>query len=130
AFQQLLGSNGWVNGALEGIRLPPVRPTGTLTAILLAHVFYNVAIVVRLVAGVWTNLDPRTEDAARMLGAGGIATFTQVTLPALAPAIASAAALVFMFTFTSFGVVLVLGGPHLDTLEVVVYRLATRLVDL
>jgi thiamine transport system permease protein len=109
---------------------------GTLWVILLAHAFYNVSVVIRLVSGVWANLDPQTEEAARLLGAGRVATFTRVTLPALFPAIASASALVFMFTFTSFGVVLLLGaggsflGGPLDTLEVSIFRLATRLVEL
>ncbi len=132
AFQQLVGPEGWVNELLDRAGLDPVQPIGTLWIILAAHVFYNVALVIRLVSGVWANLDPRTEEAARMLGAGHWASFRIVTLPALIPAILSASALVFTFCFTSFGVVLILGGgdPDLDTLEVVVYRLATRLVDL
>ncbi|MFN8585148.1 MAG: iron ABC transporter permease [Dehalococcoidia bacterium] len=132
AFQQLVGPGGWLNDVLEAMGLDPIRPLGTLGIILAAHVFYNVSIVIRLVAAVWRNLDPRTEEAARLLGAGPLAAFRAVTLPALTPAILSAAALVFTFTFTSFGVVLILGAgnPDLDTLEVVVYRLATRLVDL
>ena len=130
AFQQLLGPSGWINDALARVGLGPVRAAGTLWVILLAHVFYNVSIVVRLVSGLWANIDPQTEEAARLLGANGRRTFLAVTLPALAPAILSAAALVFTFTFTSFGVILVLGGPGLDTLEVTIYRLATRLVDL
>ncbi|MDA1002615.1 MAG: iron ABC transporter permease [Chloroflexi bacterium] len=130
AFQQLVGPGGWVNDALATIGLGPVRATGTIWLILAAHVFYNVSIIVRLVSGVWANIDPQTEEAARLLGANRRRTFLLVTLPVLAPAILSAAALVFMFTFTSFGVILVLGGPGLDTLEVTIYRLATRLVDL
>ena len=130
AFQQLVGREGWLNDALGVVGLGPVEPLGTIWLILLAHVFYNVAIVVRLVSGVWANLDTRAEEAARLLGAGRLATLRAVTLPALGPAIAAAAALVFVFSFTSFGVVLVLGGPGLDTLEVVIFRLAVRLVDL
>ncbi|MBM3139545.1 MAG: iron ABC transporter permease [Chloroflexi bacterium] len=130
AFQQLLGPGGWFNDALGLAGLGPVQPVGTIWAILAAHVFYNVSIVVRIVSGVWANLDPRAEEAARLLGAGRWRTFTAVVLPALAPALLSAGALVFTFTFTSFGVVLVLGGPGLDTLEVTIYRLATRLVNL
>lgn len=130
AFRQLLGAEGWLNDLLASFGWGRVQPLGTIWVILLAHVFYNVAIVVRLVGGVWGNLDPRTEEAARMLGAGRWRVFRLVTLPALAPAIGSAAALVFTFTFTSFGVVLILGGPGLDTLEVVIYRTAARLVQL
>ena len=130
AFKQLVGPQGWLNDVLGWFGLGPVTAIGTIWLILAAHVFYNVSIVIRLVSGVWANLDPRTEEAARLLGAGRAATFRRVTLPALLPAIASAAALVFTFTFTSFGVVLILGGPGLDTLEVSIYRLATRLVQL
>ena len=130
AFQQLVGREGWLNDLLGLAGLGPIDAVGTIWLILAAHVFYNVSIVIRLVSGVWANLDPRAEEAARLLGACRLATLRAVTFPALGPAIASAAALVFVFSFTSFGVVLVLGGPGLDTLEVVIYRLATRLIDL
>ena len=130
AFQRLVGPEGWLSDTLGLLGLGPVAASGTLGLILAAHVFYNVAIVLRLVSGVWANLDPRAEDAARALGASGLTAFRLVTLPALLPTIASAAALVFTFSFTSFGVVLILGGPGLDTLEVTIYRLTTRLLQL
>jgi len=102
----------------------------SIGAILLAHVFFNYAVVVRAVGAMWAHLDPRQEDAARMLGASRVQTFTAVTLPALRPAIASAGAIVFLFTFTSFGVVLVLGGPTHSTLETEIYRQTAQLLDL
>jgi len=82
-----------------------------------------VAIVVHVVTGAWAHLDPRHEEAARMLGASRLHAFASVTLPALLPALLSAIALVFAFAFTSFGVVLVLGGGK-DTIEMAVYRIA------
>ena len=91
--------------------------------ILLAHTCFGVAIVVRVVAGAWAHLDPRHEEAARMLGASRLHAFASITLPALLPALLSAIALVFAFAFTSFGVVLVLGGGK-DTIEMAVYRIA------
>lgn len=130
AFQRVAGPQGWLNEALGWVGVGPVQALGTVWVILAAHVFYNVAVFVRIVGGVWANLDPALEEAARLLGADRRATFRLVTLPALLPAVLSAAALVFTFTFTSFGVVLILGGPGLDTIEVVIYRLATRLVQL
>ncbi len=130
AFLQLAGPDGWLSDALVLFGMGRLEPQGALWAILAAHVFYNVAIVIRLVSGVWANLDPRIEEAARLLGAGPLATLRYITLPALAPAIAASGALIFLFTFTSFGVVLVLGGPGLDTLEVTIFRLAVRLVQL
>jgi len=103
---------------------------GTVAAILIAHVFYNLAIVIRGVGGFWEQLDPATEEAARMLGAGRIRTFIEVTLPMLRPAILSAAALVFLFTFTSFGVILVLGDLTRTTIEVEIWRQTTAFLRL
>jgi thiamine transport system permease protein len=99
-------------------------------AILLAHVFFNYAVVVRTVGGMWAHLDPHQEEAARVLGASRLRAFATVTVPALRPAIAAAAAIVFLFTFTSFGVVLVLGGPTNATLETEIYRQTAQLLDL
>ena len=102
----------------------------SLAAILVAHVFFNYAVVVLVVGGLWAHLDPRQEDAARVLGAGRWQTFRSVTLPALRPAIAAAAAIVFLFDFTSFGVILILGGPGYSTLETEIYRQTVQFLDL
>ncbi|MGI5403234.1 ABC transporter permease [Streptomyces sp. CA-135486] len=124
AFLALLGRGGLLD-ELWGIRLDT-----TVWAILLAHVFFNYAVVVRTVGGLWSQLDPRQEEAARVLGAGRFAAWRRVTLPALGPAVAAAAVMVFLFTFTSFGVVQILGGPTFATLEVEIYRQTAQLLDL
>jgi thiamine transport system permease protein len=102
----------------------------SIIAILAAHVFFNVAVVVRTVGTLWSRLDPDLHDAARVLGGGEWRVFRTVTLPLLRPAIAAAASIVFLFTFTSFGVVLILGGFRYATLEVEIYRQAVTLFDL
>jgi thiamine transport system permease protein len=125
AFNALLGPNGWVNLGmmhLFNLTAPPINFIHTLGAIILAEVFYNTTIVLRLVGDFWSRLDPRLESAAHTLGADRRRTFQQVTLPLLIPAIAAAALLVFIFDFTTFGVILVLGGPRFSTLEVEIYR--------
>jgi thiamine transport system permease protein len=109
--------------------LPASMQRGVLP-ILLAHVFFNVAVVVRVVGGYWGRLDPRLWDAAATLGATPLQRFRRLTLPALRPALAAAAALTFLFCFTSFGVVVILGGPQRATLEVDIYDLATQAFDL
>lgn len=124
AFLALLGRGGLLD-ELWGVRLDT-----TVWAILLAHVFFNYAVVVRTVGGLWSQLDPRQEEAARVLGAGRFAAFRRVTLPAIAPAVAAAALMVFLFTFTSFGVVQILGGPAYSTLEVEIYRQTAQLLNL
>lgn len=110
AFLALLGPTGVVD------------LSGTVWLILIAHVFFNYAIVVRTVGGFWANLDPRLEEAARMLGAGRWRAFRTVTLPLLRPALAAAGSIVFLFTFTSFGVILILGGLRFATIEVEIWR--------
>jgi thiamine transport system permease protein len=124
AFLALLGRGGLLE-EWAGLRLD----TG-VWAILLAHVFINYAVVVRTVGGLWAQLDPRQEEAARMLGASRLTAWRRVTLPALAPSVAAAALIVFLFTFTSFGVIQVLGGPRYATLEVEIYRQTAALLDL
>jgi thiamine transport system permease protein len=131
-FESLLGSRGWVNLALQqaGLADQPVQFLHTLGAILLAHVFYNTSIVLRLVGAAWERLDPRLSDAARVLGAGPLRAFARVTLPLLTPSILAAASLVFLFDFTSFGVILILGGPAFSTVEVEIYFQALRELNL
>lgn len=124
AFLAMVGRGGLLD-ELWGVRLDT-----TVWAILLAHVFFNYAVVVRTVGGLWAQLDPRQEEAARMLGASQLKAWRQVTLPALAPAVAAAALMVFLFTFTSFGVVQILGGPTFSTLEVEIYRQTSEIFDL
>ncbi|MGP3774555.1 ABC transporter permease [Streptomyces sp. SDT5-1] len=124
AFLALVGRGGLLD-EVWGVRLDT-----TVWAILLAHVFFNYAVVVRTVGGLWAQLDPRQEEAARMLGASRFAAWRRVTLPALGPAVAAAALMVFLFTFTSFGVVQILGGPGFSTLEVEIYRQTAQIFDL
>ena len=120
AFLTLAGPNGSLGIDLKG----------SVWIILLAHSFYNYAVVVRTVGGLWSHLDPRLEQAARVLGAGRIKAFFQVTLPLLRPAIAAASSIVFLFSFTSFGVILILGAPRRVTLEVEIFRQTAQLLNL
>jgi thiamine transport system permease protein len=133
AFLALLGPRSPINPLLAvvfGDGAPTLDLRRTVAAVLLAHAFFNYAVVVRTVGGAWANLDPLLEDAARSLGASRWRAVREVSLPLLRPAIAAAAAIVFLFTFTSFGVVLILGGPGLATLEVEIHRATTQLLDL
>ena len=133
AFTSLIGPSGLVNlGLMWLLRLdhPPIQLLGTIWMILLAHVFYNTTVVLRIVGSFWANLDPAQEHAAAVLGAGRVHRFLEITLPLLTPAITAAALLVFIFDFTSFGVVLILGGAQFATLEVEIYRQTVNLFNL
>jgi thiamine transport system permease protein len=116
--------------------LAPAGPLGVLgldgsaVAILAALVFFNLAVVVRTVGGLWESLDRRREDAAAALGASPAQVFRTVTLPALKPGLVSGATVVFLFCSTAFGVVLTLGGLRYGTVETEIYILTTQFLDL
>ncbi|WP_326566006.1 iron ABC transporter permease [Amycolatopsis rhabdoformis] len=113
-----------------GLAFRALWPDGGVLPLVLANAFFNVAVVARTVAGLWRNLDPRATEAARALGASPWRAFRSVTLPSLGPAVASAAAVVFLFCATSFGVVLILGGGRYRTLETEIYLRTVDLLDL
>ena len=132
-FNALLGQRGLLNVFLMkgfGLENPPIVIINTLGAILLAHVFYNTTIVLRLVGDTWEHLDPRLGQAAKVLGASPREVLKKVTLPLLTPSILAAAMLVFLFDFTSFGVILLMGGPKFATLEVEIYIQSLQLLNL
>lgn len=114
----------------EGAPLGALGLDGTLTGIVLALVFFNYSVVVRTVGGMWSRLDPRATEAAATLGASPTRAFLTVTLPALTPAIASAASVVFLFCATAFGVVLILGGQRFGTIETEIWVQTTQFLDL
>lgn len=132
-FNALLGPNGWLNVLLQNIFLlerPPINILNSLVAILLAHVFYNTTVFIRVVGGAWEQLNPKIGFAARTLGASSFKVWQNITIPLLKPAIFSAILLVFLFNFTSFAVILLLGGPKFSTIEVEIYIQALNLLNL
>lgn len=127
AFNSLLGPRGVLNSLLMGVlnlSAPPVQMGQSLGLVLAVHVFYNFAVALRIISGYWANQSLRIEEAASVLGVSGLKLWWRVRLPMLRPALLAASILVFIFTFTSFGVVLILGGPRLSTVEVEIYRQA------
>lgn len=107
----------------------PASWQGTAQAVIVAHVFFNVAVVVRVVGALWTQVPMDLTGAARTLGAGPWQVARHVVLPLLRPALWASAMVVFLFTFTSFGVVTILGGARHPTVEVEIARRATQLGD-
>lgn len=104
-------------------------PAG-LMLVVLAHVYINLAVVIRLIGAQWSTLDPRMEVTAATLGANPFRVFTTITLPALRNSIVLAASVVFIFSFSSLGIVVVLGdGSGTRTLEQVLLRSTSVLLD-
>jgi thiamine transport system permease protein len=130
-FALLFGRNGYLNQFLMhlfGLSEPPLPIMYSLTGIVLAHAFYNAPIITRTVHAAWERLDPRYEESARALGASRFFVFKDITLPMILPGLLSGAALVFIFCFLSFPIVLSVGGGRFSTIEVEIYtRVVTRL---
>ncbi len=120
------GKSGMLNDLL-GTELNLVyNPLG----IVLAHVFYNVSLALRILSDGMERIDPRLKETAASLGLGRTAVFFRVTLPLAAPSLVTAFSIVFLYCFMSFGVVLVFGGVRYATLEVEIYRAMFAKLDL
>ena len=101
----------------------------TASAVILAHVYFNIAVFVRIVGPAWSAVPSSLTDAARSLGASQWVSFHTITLPLIRRALISAIGITFLFCFTSYGVVRILGGPRLSTVETEIYFRAVALGD-
>ena len=130
AFRTLADPDALLGGLVTGLGLVTTGEEQGLVLILAAHVFFNFSLALRIIASFWSHLHPAMTESAQMAGASPWQAFRTVTLPLLAPSIAAAGLLVFIFCFSSFGVVLLLGGFRYSTLEVEIYRQAAHIFNL
>lgn len=112
------GRNGLVNRLLPG----DLNLVYNFGGIILAHVFYNFSLALRIIADGWAGIDRRYAEVSNSLGDRGFSLFRRVTLPLLTPSIISAFLLVFIYSFLSFGIVLVFGGIQFSTFEVKIFE--------
>ena len=109
------GSQGW---------LPLGRSLYGLQGILIAHVFFNMPLVVRLLMPVWQSIPAQYWMLGQQLEMSGRQRWKHVEWPVLRESLPGVILLVFMLCLTSFAVVLTLGGgPASTTLEVAIYQL-------
>jgi thiamine transport system permease protein len=123
SFNALFGQRGLLSTFL-------VFQPSPFALILLAHVFYNTTIIIRIVGNALSSLDPKLEQTARSLGANSFRVWWNVIFPIISPSILASMLLVFLFDFTSFGVILLLGGSQFSTLEVEIYVQAVKQLNL
>jgi iron(III) transport system permease protein len=109
-----LGPRGLASDAL-GFELPSLY--GFLGAWLVLSAF-TYPYVLLTVQAVLRRLDPQLEDAARGMGRGGFATFRDVVLPQLIPAIGAGGLLVALYVLSDFGAVSIL---RFDSFTRVIY---------
>lgn len=127
-FVLLFGNRGIINSFLMSVfhfEKTPIRILYSIKAVLLAHIFYNFPLAIRIISSKWKKIPYEISEASYSLGAGEIKTFLKIIIPYLSSAIITSFTLIFLYCFMSFGIILVLGGgPALSTIEVEVYRFA------
>jgi len=99
-------------------------------AVICAHAYFNIAVVVRIVGSRWESISLSLVPAAQTLGASPLRASITITFAILSRALLTATGLVALFSFTSFGVVRMLGGPSLSTIETEIYSRAVLIGDL
>ena len=127
-FYMMLGKKGFLNLLLSplGVHLDVLY---TFTAVILGHAFYNAAVTLYILGGAWENFDGRLVESAQMDGANDLQVFFKIELPLLLPALISSFLISFVYSFTSFAVVMTIGGPRYSTLEVEIYMYISGLQD-
>jgi len=127
------GNNGWINRGLMyffGFDEPPLQFLYSLSGILIAHVFYNFPIAMKIIADQWERISLKYYQVARTIGGGSFRLFFYITLPLLMPSLGSAFLLIFLLCMNSFAIILVLGGGiNFTTIEVLIYQLARVELD-
>jgi thiamine transport system permease protein len=109
-WSQIFPLSGWKFTSLYGF-----------WGIVMANTYYNFSFCLRVLGESWERINPAYGEASVLLGGGGWSTWRRITLPLLTPTIAYLFTLVFLYSFLSFTVVLVLGGFLYQTFEVLIY---------
>ena len=116
------GRAGLLSRGLEAVGGPGLDVYG-LRGVVLAHVFFNVALVARLVLQGWLAIPAEQFRLAAQLGFGPRDVFRRIEAPMLREVLPGAFVLVFLLCMTSFAVALTLGGgPRATTLELAIYQ--------
>lgn len=103
---------------------------GGITALIFANVLMNFGFATRLIGTGWARLDHAVEEAAALDGAGKIRTFFAISWYGLAESLRSTGLLIFLYCSANFGLMLVIGGGRMHSLETGIYLATTQLLDL
>lgn len=118
----VFGRTGWLNNLLTAFSLPSV-PLYGLTGILVAHVFFNMPLAARVLLINLEGIPAENWRLTKQLGLNPFSVFRFIEWPAVRGQLPSLALLIFTLCFTSFAIVMTLGGgPRATTIEVAIYQ--------
>tara|TARA_R110000868_G_scaffold411515_1_gene704982 strand:+ start:50862 stop:52403 length:1542 start_codon:yes stop_codon:yes gene_type:complete len=118
----IFGAHGLLNTLAAQVGLGPWRIYG-LHGVVLAHVFFNMPLAVRMILQGWQGIpSERFRLAAQLdLSPGGV--FRLLEWPMLRQVVPGALAAIFAICLASFAVALILGGgPRATTVELGIYQ--------
>ncbi len=126
------GRAGGVADVAAALGMPgPGAALYGLPGVLLAHVFFNAPLMARIIHGSLAGIPDGRWRLAAQLGMSGREAWRFVEWPVIKCVLPGACGLVFLLCFTSFALVLMLGGgPRASTLEVAIYEAARLDFDL
>jgi thiamine transport system permease protein len=118
----VFGRSGWLNGGLAALGLPALSLYG-LHGVVLAHVFLNLPLAVRMILQGWQSIPAERFRLARSLGLGPGETLRHLELPMLREVLPGVFTVILLICLTSFAVVLTLGGgPAATTIELAIWQ--------
>jgi putative spermidine/putrescine transport system permease protein len=104
-----------------------VRPS--LATLAIGHVIVSVPFVIRTTLASLVQLDPALPDCSQSLGATPLHTFRRVTLPLIAPGVASGAFIAFMASFDNVPVSLFLEDARTQVLPIHLWDIIQNQLD-
>ena len=117
------GRGGWVNNALAAAGIARIDYLYGLTGILIAHLFFNLPLATRIFLHALLTLPQHGWNLATLYGMKSRHIFRHIEWPLLRALLPGVAGMIFLLCFTSFAIVLTLGGgPKSTTLEVAIYQ--------
>ena len=118
----VFGRSGLVNTALSAIGLPPISIYG-FHGVILAHVFFNLPLAVRMILQGWQSIPTERFRLAAALGLRTKDILQHLERPMLREVLPGAALVIFTLCLSSFAVALTLGGgPRATTVELAIYQ--------
>ena len=117
------GQSGWLNQALHGLGFSGWQRFYGLSGILIAHLFFNLPLAVRLLLPSWQAIPAASWRLAAQLNMNSLQLWRWLEWPQLRPVLPGVLSLIFLLCASSFAVVLTLGGgPAASNLEVALYQ--------